>query len=79
MSPRYLHVLAYRRAAIEAAIDEERARVHPNWARLATLKKMRLHLKDRLHRLLAMATRTVDGPRRTTVGERRRRLRARSR
>ncbi len=79
MSDRHIQSLIHRRVQVQRAIEAERASANPESLRLAQLKKVRLLLKDRLARLSAHAATVIDGPRQANVGERRRRLRARSR
>ena len=76
MSYHHIRTLIQRRARIQREIDAERARAHPQWARLATLKKIRLRLKDHLAHLHDEATRVVEGPRQAMAAEERRRRHA---
>jgi uncharacterized protein YdcH (DUF465 family) len=78
MSKRHIQSLIRRREELQTKIDAELASAHPHWPRLARLKKLRLHLKDRLTRLMAETSRVVEGPRLATAAERRRRMRVSS-
>lgn len=44
----FLHTLRKRRAALQDRIDEEHARPAPDSLRLRGLKKLKLHLRDRI-------------------------------
>ena len=53
MSKRPFIALLLRHAELEKRIREERVRIRPDAAKLGRLKKLKLAVKDRLHRFAA--------------------------
>jgi len=51
MSHSYIRSLLTKGAAIQQAIERESRAPRPDWMRLLQLKKLRLAITDRLHRL----------------------------
>lgn len=51
MSFKRLHSLMFKSAEIEQAIEREQARKAPDTIRLIKLKKLRLAIKDHIHKL----------------------------
>ena len=58
MSFKRLHSLMFKSAEIEQAIEREQARKAPDTIRLIKLKKLRLAIKDHIHKL---ARKTLGG------------------
>lgn len=46
-----LKALLGRSAKIQLMIDDESRKKHPDWFRVITLKKQRLMIKDKIHKL----------------------------
>ncbi len=51
INPEHLEALRTKHASLEAEIDEENQRPHPDDIRLHELKKKKLHIKETLNRL----------------------------
>jgi len=54
MTSRHFHLTLTHRK-LDEAIRHERARRVPDWLRLLRLKKLKLMVKDRLHRLVRVS------------------------
>lgn len=52
MSIRLFQSLLFKVSHLQQQIDREYKRPAPNWLRLLKLKKIRLAVKDRIHRLI---------------------------
>lgn len=51
MSIKHFKSLLFKSSQIQAEIEKESSQKSQNWVRLLKLKKMRLAIKDRLHRM----------------------------
>ena len=56
MSARLFKSLMFKVSHLQQQIEREHNRPAPNWSRLLKLKKLRLAIKDRIHRLVYHAT-----------------------
>ena len=56
MSNAHVETLLFRRRKIKSEIEREQAARNPDRMRLMALKKLRLAIKDRLHRLALAST-----------------------
>jgi uncharacterized protein YdcH (DUF465 family) len=63
MTDTYFKSLLYRHGELQSEIDREMRGANPNWMRVLKLKKLRLALKDRLHRLMQSTAASASGPR----------------
>jgi uncharacterized protein YdcH (DUF465 family) len=60
MTDTYFRSLLYRHGELQIEIDRELRAASPDWMRVLKLKKLRLSLKDRLHRLARAAAQAAD-------------------